>query len=340
MPPSSSQTPFCAQKPPRHDRKRLFAQNKPLERVASFPFCRNNALVGVANHPAPRKPASAFTAKPNFGPVVASLQSDQNTFNTARTATTAASVAFQQQSAALRKAVTDARKVFSISWGDDWSGDWVQAGWNDHTTQVPRDPAALSALCASIATFLGDPANADYVVDTPKVVVTAKRYSGFVGPTGSFSTADAAYTAARANQSTLHGGRDTGADALRASLRGLIGVLNEKLGPLDPRWDQFGMPRPGAKTTPGQPTGLTLSKSGTGVVTVLAQCTAVPDATYYRWFAKLDGVDTQFRFVGRTNDPLRQLTGQPAAGQLEVKVEAANTAGPGKAGAAVSIALA
>ena len=40
----------------------------------------------------------------------------------------------------------------------------------------------------------------------------------------------------------------------------------------------------------------------------------------------LVGVDTEFRFGGRTNDPLFELTDQPASGTLRIKVNACNEA--------------
>jgi hypothetical protein len=75
-----------------------------------------------------------------------------------------------------------------------------------------------------------------------------------------------------------------------------------------------------------------LSKSGPGAV--LARC----DATSGEYM--LGGVDQDFRFWGCTNDPIVQLDGQPPAGTLKVKVEAANEAGNGKASDTQTIELA
>jgi hypothetical protein len=62
---------------------------------------------------------------------------------------------------------------------------------------------------------------------------------------------------------------------------------------------------------------------------VLAQTVAVPLSTYYRWVYMLVGVDTEFRFGGRTNDPPFELTDQPSSGTLRIKVNACNEAGHG-----------
>ena len=62
---------------------------------------------------------------------------------------------------------------------------------------------------------------------------------------------------------------------------------------------------------------------------VLAQTTPPPLTTYLRWMYKLIGVDTEFRFGGRTNDPMFEFTEQPASGTLLVTVTACNEAGQG-----------
>ena len=72
---------------------------------------------------------------------------------------------------------------------------------------------------------------------------------------------------------------------------------------------------------------------------MLAAAIAVPLATYYRWFSQLLGVDLEFRFMGTTQDPMIELPGQPATGTLNVKFQAANEAGPGKASPAGSLLL-
>ena len=65
----------------------------------------------------------------------------------------------------------------------------------------------------------------------------------------------------------------------------------------------------------------------------------VPLATYYRWKMKIVGVDPEFRFAGRTNDPNIALTALPATGTLEVLCEAANEAGPGVASEVATLVL-
>lgn len=62
---------------------------------------------------------------------------------------------------------------------------------------------------------------------------------------------------------------------------------------------------------------------------MLAETGAVSGATYHRWFAKLEGVVAEFRFMGRTQNPIIEMPGQPATGTLRVKLQAANEAGPG-----------
>lgn len=97
--------------------------------------------------------------------------------------------------------------------------------------------------------------------------------------------------------------------------------------PLSPIWNSFGLNQPGATVTPGQASAPVLTKVSPG--RILAQTTPPPLTTYFRWMYKLVGVDTDFRFGGRTNDPMFEFTDQPASGTLLVTVNACNEAGRG-----------
>ena len=269
----------------------------------------------------------------NYQPLIDNLQTRQNAFNAARSVTATAAGLVHNDLAAMRKLCLTGVKLLSISWGDAWSPQWAAAGWNNNTTEVPRDAAGESALCASLQNFLTS--NPDYAVDTPKITFTAAAFTALMMQ---LSTDSAALAARKADQKTAMDARTADAEALRTAMSGLIHLLGSLLGPNDPRWDLFGLNRPGATATPGQPQNLALAQAGTGAVN--ATCDATPTATYYRWFAQLLGVDGEFRFLGRTGDPNITIAGQPAPGTLKVKVEAANEAGHGVASAVVSIALA
>ena len=257
-----------------------------------------------------------------FTTLINALATKQQTFNTARAATAGAFDLVHLQQGKMRTACLMARKILSISFGDDWSAVWVPAGWTNSTTEVPKDVPALKALCTAQTTFLAN--HADFVVDTVKIIYTQTVFGDLVqniGPT------EDNLASARTAQGTARNNRRADGKALQSELGGLVDLLGRKLDPNSPLWDDFGLNRPGASVTPAAPGLPTLTKIAGAKV--LAQTDAVAGATYYRWFTKLEGVDAEFRFHGRTQDPLVELPGQPATGILKVKCEAANEAGPG-----------
>ncbi len=267
-----------------------------------------------------------------YGAFVINLRNRQLAFNAARSNLAAAYVPYHAAETAMRKGGMDARKVISISLGDDWSPAWVAAGWPDHTTAVPESFAGLQILCAALRTFLTN--QVDYQVETSKVIVTPLRYED-LGVQG--AGAAAGLTMQETALGVARDARKVDDKKLRAQTRGLIDLLSTILDPNSPLWDAFGLNRPGASVTPGQPSAPALTKVVGGKV--LAQTVAVPTATYYRWFSQLVGVDPEFHFLGRSQDPLLEIGDLPAAGTLKVKLQAANEAGPGKASAVSTIVL-
>lgn len=267
-----------------------------------------------------------------LGTKKSALASKQGLFNAARAAYAGAFDPIHVVQAQMRAACLTARKILSISFGDAWSADWVPAGWISATTEVPADLVGLKALCTALSGFLGS--NAAYEVDTAKITFTAASFSALLSALAPLETALAGAKTLKDSSGEV---RKTFDAALRDELGGLIDLLGRLLGPNDARWDAFGLNRPGASVTPGAPGAPTLSKLSATVVHAVAD--AVTGATYYRWFSQLTGVDTEFRFIGRTHDPMIDLPGQPATGTLKVKLQAANEAGPGVASPVSTIVL-
>ena len=199
-------------------------------------------------------------------------------------------------------------------------------------TPVAASLPGLKALCNAIFSYLN--ANPDFVVDTPKIIFTAQCFQDLLGGAASL---EPVVTATKVALGLARDARQNDEAALRTNTRGLIDVLATKLDPMSPLWDAFGLNRPGADVTPEAPAAPALSKVAGG--NVLAQVPPVPTATYFRWFIQLVGIDPDYRFIGRTDDPTKVIDDLPANGTLKVKVEAANEAGPGTASEVATIAL-
>lgn len=131
--------------------------------------------------------------------------------------------------------------------------------------------------------------------------------------------------------------RTDGATGLGDAIRGTIDCLSQKLSPTAPIWELFGLNRSGAATLPGKATLESAVMVSTGKV--LATAKTEPGVTYYRWKLKLVGVDQNFRFMGRTSNPMKQFTGLPATGTVQVECEWANEAGHRKTSEPLSVTL-
>jgi hypothetical protein len=258
----------------------------------------------------------------NFNPKVTALQTKQSVFEAKRALTLGEYDGLHSAEAALRAYLLTGRKLLSVSWGDEWNTQWVQGGWDNHTTAVPRKLAPLKSIGLAVKNLLT--ADISYEVETARIVFTALGLGTLLTPLG---VAETTVAAAKSAQKSAGDDRGTAEETLRTALRSLIDVLAGLIPPDSPIWDDFGLNRPGAHTTPGQPAAPTLEKTGPTQVT--ATVPPVPLATYYRWKYRIAGVDPEFRFAGRTYDPVKILADLPLTGTLEVLCEAANEAGPG-----------
>ena len=88
-------------------------------------------------------------------------------------------------------------------------------------------------------------------------------------------------TAAEVAMKTLGDDWTKAYETLTGAMRALIKNLEGKLSKNDPRWLEFGLNMPGAKTTPGQPVNVTVHLDETG--TLVPQCDALALAERYRW---------------------------------------------------------
>lgn len=109
-----------------------------------------------------------------------------------------------------------------------------------------------------------------------------------------------------AEQANCKNGRDADKKGLFDEVSGTIKELSSLLSADDPRWENFGLNIPANPNPPEPVTAVTLTAVGTGREELA--WTAATRATYYRLLVKVDGVDTDFRFVKRDSDLDHTLT--------------------------------
>ena len=260
------------------------------------------------------------------------LQEAIGEFNAARAARTAATAALHAASDAAKDFLSAGRGVLVAHWGENYSQQWAAAGWTDNSTAVPKTQPERLALVLAIHGFLT--ANASYEVNAPPIVFTAKQAltvsTAMQGALNGMDQADTNADSDKAVRTTL----DT---QLRKNIRALIGILNLKLTPNDPRWDAFGLNQPGKATTPAAPTGLQSHPALPGQVHLT--CDVPPGTDHLRWSKQTD-VPGKFVAFTDTADGELLLTGQPSGTTEVIHVQAVNPAGESVPSAPIPVHIA
>ncbi|MDQ6860738.1 MAG: fibronectin type III domain-containing protein [Verrucomicrobiota bacterium] len=174
--------------------------------------------------------------------------------------------------------------------GSRWSTMWAQAGFTDATTSVPRRAEAQQGLAMQLLT-----ANPSCEVGS----------MGF--------TAD--------DMSCLRNTTLTAQQAVIAT-----DVVPKSKGDAvednDPRWLTFGLQMQATDTTPGQPVNVTAHTDESG--NVMLSCDATALATRYRWRALFPGVETDYRLLERSTEPMANVSGVTPGRTIQIIVQAVN----------------
>lgn len=247
-------------------------------------------------------------------------------FSSARTVVQVASTAWVAATEAVGDWLVVARSILAGRFGNRWSAAWVQAGFIDHSTAVPRRVGQRLSLAQSLATFFS--ANPSYQVTD--LLVTAARATAL---------RNAALTAQGTREVAEVAARDRGVECetaraeLTAMMRSLIGILKSTLARDDARWVQFGLNVPGSDSTPGVPVNLTVGTDYAG--SIVGLCEALPLARRYRWRMRIAGVEPEFRLVATTTVPVAQIAPVTPGVTLEFIVQGVNGGSQGVACAPV-----
>ncbi len=218
----------------------------------------------------------------------------------------------------------DARAVLTTFFGRRWNTQWAQAGYINPTTATPTTIKDRLKLGGRLAMFFT--ANPSYEAATLNVTgaVGTARTNAVV------ATQQAVGIAAKVlDQSKT--ARGAAAGVLTTQMRMLVRILEGLLAANDPRWKDFGLNMPSANTTPGQPQDVTVASNPPPVQAlaagmsgnVLAQCSAVPLTTRYRWRMRIPGVQENYTLMASTKEPVAMIQVTPGV-TVEIVVQAAN----------------
>jgi hypothetical protein len=123
--------------------------------------------------------------------------------------------------------------------------------------------------------------------------------------------------------------RDLRAKQMRTRVVALVQELKQLIGPMDPRWLNFGLNRPGALEVPEPPTNLQVEMAGNSSAALRWNRGA--RSSHYRVYVKVHGVDAQYLHVASPADQDCMLENLRAGASHEVVIRAVNATGESRA---------
>lgn len=209
---------------------------------------------------------------------------------------------------------------------------WVPLGWPASSLAIPSTSDKILPHLLQIKAFLT--ANATYEITTPTTVMTAAKAQTLHT---ALDNAVKARNTRDANKKLAFEERNKKETQMRKRLRALIGELELKLDPLDTRWLNFGLNRPGAEDPPEAPENITAAPMPGGKV--LVQCDRVPRTDYYQYYKQVVGVDPDPVLVLSWDEPEKILDGFTAGTTVKFLVRAVNEADAGPFGEGVDVVI-
>lgn len=250
-----------------------------------------------------------------FQVVLTAFSNGDNAFNAGRSMRQAASDAYQGALSDIYDWLSATKNVLAGRFGVRWSTAWAQAGFNNNSTAIPAKNDDRIALTGRLAAFFT--ANPTYEV--PGMQVTAAQANTLKS---AVLTKQAALTSATRTLTGLGQTWDAAFQALTDEAWSLVKILQAILADNDPRWLAFGLQMPITPSTPGKPVNVTAQLSDSGAI--LVQCDAVATATRYRCRALIVDVETEYRLVASSTEPILAIYGILPGQTLQIVVQAVN----------------
>ncbi len=269
-----------------------------------------------------------------YGVTLGVKQNDEAAMTAARLALRGAQKTFKATEAALiplHTAVTNTETNVTTYLGavrrhlcsvlsPQWTNLWQGTGFGPNSTAVPQLQQDKLGLLDELDQFFTD--HPALEVNTSVLTITALRshlmHESFEQNLNDLSTGESAVEQAETPRDAAH-------DDLRARMTGLVAELTQLMGPLDPRWREFGLNQPGALGLPDAATNLVLSAGVTGQVQ--AHWTRGVRSTRTRLFDMIQGVDLEMKQVDYTTEEYYNFDGLTTGQTLRVQIMASNDAG-------------
>lgn len=212
------------------------------------------------------------------------------------------------------------------SFGRSYSPQWEGTGFSG-SLKIPRKVSALEVLLAALKGFLAE--NPAY--ELPTIATAALAESA-----GNALTASRiAVQLKKAEVGGLLTARRQKEKVVRKRISWVVQELARVIGPIDDRWEAFGLNQPGLKQAPPSPQKVTAAVAPGGSLTVKWE--RAPRADYYRLWMKVVGVDEKLVPVQSPADLAYTLENVPGSREVEIAVSAVNNGGESALSAVISI---
>ena len=210
-----------------------------------------------------------------------------------------------------------ARHVLEHYLGERHGDAWRPTGFILNLT-IPQKEGGLVTLLGDLQTyFTANPSR-----ENASLNVTALQAGTLLQ---ALTTARMNFDAMRGGCRTSRVARDARVVAMRRRISGLIHELKQAMGPLDPRWLDFGLNMPGAASVPAAPENVVALPSLTGQLQV--SCDAAVNATGYRFYYQRPVLDLEPVQAGSATDPLFIITGLTPGQSYLIYASATNAGG-------------
>ena len=268
-----------------------------------------------------RNTAAAMTADKN------ALQAADNVYELAKTAYANEKAARQTVLDGGRAFVRLTRDLLKPQFGNQHNASWTAAGFQN-SIEIPRNALPVGFIAGKLEElFTQTPA-----LENEALNITAAQ-AGTVAT--NVIAAENAVNTKKVELAAAKLLRDGAFATLRKRLLDLVKELAQILGPLDPKWEQFGLNRPGAQVTPDVPVNLvvTLMEGNKAVL----KWDAAARANHYRAWMKVIGVDADYLPAGSPGDTDVIIENVPGNAQVEFAISAVNTGGESAKSVAVVV---
>ena len=251
-------------------------------------------------------------------------------FNAARSTRLAVSEVFQAEMESVYEWLLGVSNTLASRFGSRWSTAWAQAGFINRSTGVPSKMEERLGLVLSLVRFFTRNPGFEVPTMNQTAAFGTILQADALGKQQVVTVADVALDTAGEDWTKAY-------ETLTAAMRALIKNLEGKLSKNDPRWLEFGLNLPGAKTTPGQPVNVSVQADETGAL--VAQCEAVALAERYRWRMLIVGVQEKYELAASTTEPLAAIREVSAGQTVQLIVQAVNGKSQGVASEPVTFTL-